>query len=122
MPFPWERGVQQTGRLTVFAAPAFLQSSLWGGAMFNSLLDEFNRLAALNRLGVRMEQSPTPPDPKGPGANVSLDISQGTCKFFDKDGKPQTDVLPIAPGQIHGRCFSIFNKSGKLTRAFIVFD
>jgi hypothetical protein len=119
MPDPWERGVQQTGTLTVFATQAFQQSPIWGGGIFNSLLDEFNRLAALNRFGVRMQPSPTAPDPKGPGANVSLDITLGTCKYFDYKGDPQTDTLDVTPGQIHGRCFSVTNKSNKLIRAFI---
>jgi hypothetical protein len=90
--------------------------------MFDKLLDEFNRLAAANLLGVRMEKSQTAPDPTGPGANVSLDVSNGTCAFFDENGNPTTTTLDVSVGKFHGRTplltFAPFG-SEKVTRAFI---
>jgi hypothetical protein len=122
MPDPWEKGVQQTHRLTVFATPAFLRSPVWGRRIFDDLINEFNRLAAANLLGVRMEQSQTAPDPAGPGANVSMDISHGPCAFFDEHGKPTTGFLDVASGpKARGKCFSVAltDSFTRLIRAFI---
>jgi hypothetical protein len=114
---PWEAGVQQTGRLSVFGTDAFLNSPVWGGGILSRLLDEFNRLAALYQLGVRMDVSASPPDPKGPGANVSIDTSLGPCSFFDEKGDPQIIMLPDTPESIMGRTALV--GQGQTTRAFI---
>jgi hypothetical protein len=118
MPTPWERGVQQTGRLTVFATDEFLKSPNYGINMFLRVLREFNRLTA--GADVRMEQSTQPPDPTGPGANVQIDVTKdGTGKFFDEQGKPRTlqPPLDVSPGIVNGRTAKI--GFPKLTRAFI---
>jgi hypothetical protein len=118
MPDPWERGVQKAGRLTVFATKEFLDSGNWGSRMFDALLEEFNRLAEVYRLGVRMDKSQTAPDPKGPGANVNLTITDGTCKYFDAKGDTKKDFLDVSPKNVRGRCIS-YPAGGRLLRAFI---
>lgn len=102
MPTPWVRAAQETGELTVFPTKAFLSAPAWGDALFTRTIDEFNRLAALNRLGVRLERTLFAPKLKGPGANVQVDVSAGPCAFFDFTGAPQQATLNTAPGEMHG--------------------
>ena len=102
MPTPWVRAAQETGELTVFPTKAFLSAPAWGDALLTRTLDEFNRLAALNQLGVRLERTLFAPRLKGPGANVQIDVSAGPCQFFDHDGATQQATLNTAPGEMHG--------------------
>jgi hypothetical protein len=122
MPSPWIKGVQQSGRLTVFAGPGFLSAPAWGAGLFKQILDEFNRLALTNRFDVRLIASATTPLPNGGGANVQLEVTNGKLAYFDVDGSWQTDTLDVSPGHIRGRTYLTgFGQSGtlKIARAFI---
>jgi hypothetical protein len=107
MPVPWEKHVQETGQLKVFVGPTFLGAAAWGAGMATRILNEFNSIAAANRLGVRLVQSTDEPKKDGTGADVRLDASSGTCRFFNSTGGDETGSLPTTPGDIRGRCFSV---------------
>ncbi|MBS1213702.1 MAG: hypothetical protein H6R26_2319 [Proteobacteria bacterium] len=122
MATPWIRGVQQTGQLTVFPGPGLLRAAAWGDALFNRILDEFNRLATVNRFGVRLVRNGNAPDPNGGGANVQVEVSNGTHTFFDTSGNPTSGTLNVSPGQMHGITHGLTFSSGaspKLARAFV---
>jgi hypothetical protein len=94
MPTPWVPAIKQSKQLTVFPAAAFSGSPIWGGGLFKKILDEFNRLSAVNKLGVTLVASSVKPADKGVGgANVQLEISGGTHKFTF-DGTDFTGSLP----------------------------
>ena len=118
MTIPWVRGVQETGILTVFPGDEFRKSPNWGDALFNRILDEFNRLAAANLFGLRVARSGNAPVANGGGANVLLEISSGTHQFFGTDGKPATGKLDVSPGAVKGITHSLVVGNKKI-RAFV---
>jgi hypothetical protein len=81
-------------------------------------LAEFNRLAQTNRFGVRLVRGNAPPDGKGGGSNVQLEISKGSHKFINGEGKTETDTLNVAPGAMHGATYPV-RFSGKIAWAFV---
>jgi hypothetical protein len=83
MPRPWIPGIKQSKQLTVFPGTGFMQSPIWGGGLFKKILDEFNRLSTVNKLGVTVVASSQKPADNGiTGANVQIEISQGIHKFM----------------------------------------
>jgi hypothetical protein len=103
MPTPWIRAVQETGQLTVCPGDQLKRAASWGEGLFGRILDEFNRLATVNRLGVRLVRNDTKPShTSATGASVLFETSNGDCKFFDHTGKEQHEVLKTGPGRLHG--------------------
>lgn len=120
MATPWIRAVQETGKLTVFITDSFRSAPAWGDTLFTRTLDEFNRLAALNLLGVRLVPSSTPPAHDSPGANIQLEVTSGPCDFFDHNGDPQQETLLIVPGEMHGKTMKAgVPPIGKIGWAFV---
>lgn len=122
MPFPWIPGVQKTGNLTVFPGAGLLSAAAWGNSLFTKILTEYNRLAQTNLFGVRLVRSNTAPDNHGGGANVQLEISNGTHTFFDSSGNPTTGTLNVTPGQMHGITHLVTFGAGasmKVAKAFV---
>jgi|GEM_PF-3928990 hypothetical protein len=107
MPTPWEAHVQKIGQLTVFPGPNMVREPAWGMGLFERIRLEFNRLAQVNLLGVRLVVSNQAPNPNGTGANVQFEVSNGSCPFFDGFGNPQTGNLDVSLGHIKGICFRI---------------
>lgn len=94
MPTPWEAAIKTGKQLTVFATPGMTTGSAWGSALFRKIIGEFNRLSALNKLGLTLIDTTTPPDAQGAGgANVQVDVSGGTHSFTTF-GKIRTGNLP----------------------------
>lgn len=94
MPTPWIPAIKQSKQLTVFPGPGLMQSSNWGGGLFKKILDEFNRLSTVNKLGVTLVASGVAPALQGfGGANVQIEISHGT-HTFTFDGTVHTASLP----------------------------
>jgi len=102
MPTPWIRAVQQTGQLTVCPGDKLKTAPAWGEAMFTRILDEFNRLASTNLLGVRVVRTDAKPSPSGSGANVLFEASSGDCQFFDHKGDEQHTSITAVPGSSKG--------------------
>ena len=107
MPTPWEAHVQKTGQLTVFPGQNMVAAPAWGMGLFERIRVEFNRLAQVNLLGVRLVVSNQAPNPNGTGANVQFDVSNGSCPFFDAFGNPHTGSLDVSLGNVRGVCFRI---------------
>lgn len=107
MPTPWEAHVQRTGELTLFPGDKMTRAPAWGRGLFERIRSEFNRLAEVNKLGVRLVISDQAPNPNGTGANVQFEVSNGSCPFFDASGRPQTGNLDVSLGHIKGICFRI---------------
>jgi hypothetical protein len=94
MATPWISAIKQTKQLTVFPGPDLRDAPAWGGGLFKRILEEFNKLSSVHKLGVTLVASNTPPARKGPGgANVQIEISVGTHKFFFDDIE-RTSSLP----------------------------
>lgn len=94
MPTPWIPAVKQAKQLTVFPGPGLMKAPAWGGVLFKKILDEFNRLSSVHKLGVTVVASNTAPALKGiGGANVQIEISSGTHKFTI-EGTEHTSSLP----------------------------
>jgi len=123
MPIPWEPHVQKSGQLTVFPAPNMLSAPAWGQSLFQRILFDFNRLAQINLLGVRMvsPQGIQEPQRNGLGADIRFDVTNGPCKFFNIAGTDQEGILDTSPGHIKGICFSVVSgaKFQKIWKAFI---
>jgi len=102
MPTPWIRAVQETGQLTVCPGDELKKAPAWGEALFTRILDEFNRLAGTNTLGVRLVRINTKPSPSGKGANVLFEASHGDCKFFNHKGGEEHASINVGPGSLKG--------------------
>jgi hypothetical protein len=123
MPFEWEPQIKQSKQPSVCAAQTFLSAAEWGGAIFKKTLDEFNRLANVHKLGFKLVESTTPPDPQGTrgvGADVLMDVSTGTHKFKFKTqaGPEHTGKLPATANDIHGATHPL-RQGGAIIRAFV---
>jgi hypothetical protein len=126
MPTPWEAAVKNTKQLTVFAAGGLLAAPAWGASLFKRILDEFNRLSSLHKLGVTLVESKTLPDPEGNsgvGANVQVEVSSGTHTFTFKTGPKPTDLvhtgsLPGTGIDLAGATHTI-TQGGEHIRAFV---
>jgi len=82
MPVPWEAPIKQSKQLTVFAGPDLLKAPAWGAQLFKAVLDDFNRLAKVNKLGVTLVESKVAPDENtAAGANVQIEAATGTVTF-----------------------------------------
>jgi len=119
LPEPWIRAVQETGQLTV--CPGDKLKKTWGEGLFVRMLDEFNRLASTNRLGVRVVRHDTEPSfTSAKGANVLFEASIGDCKFFDHKGEEQHHFLQTGSGKLHGFTASItIPRINKVAWAFV---
>jgi hypothetical protein len=116
----WDAAIKNSKQLTVFPHPTLVQTPAWGGALFKRLLDEFNRLSGVNRLGVTLVASSTKPAEDGPaGANVQINVSAGTHKFT-VGGTEHTASLPAGtgPSDLVGVTHPV-SQGGELIRAFI---
>lgn len=116
MPIPWEAHVQKTGELTVFPGDRMLSAPAWGLGLFRRILDEFNRLAQTNSLGVRMVIGDREPQRNGLGASVRFDVTSGPCAFFNAAGQDQRGTLDTSPGNVRGICFRPISFSGPLAK------
>jgi hypothetical protein len=104
MATPWHADIQRTAQLTIFPGGQLKQAPSWGMNLFQRVLFDFNRLSRIHSLGVTFAPSTQEPQRNGMGANVLFDASNGSCKFFDRDGKDQTESLDVTPGKFKGMC------------------
>src|SRR5215470_8389408 len=118
MATPWDDPIKNTKQLTVFAGPDLTKAAAWGVTIFRRVLAEFNKLSTTNKLGVTLIESQAAPARSGPaGANVQIEVSTGTHKFF-VDGKEQTRSLPASGFDIHCVTHPV-TQGGVMLRAFI---
>ncbi|HYZ84391.1 MAG TPA: hypothetical protein VE621_08310, partial [Bryobacteraceae bacterium] len=76
----WEDPIRNTKTLSVFAGKS-VTGGVWA-SVFANALSEFNRLASTNKIGLKLVQSSTAPDPSGVGgADVQFEAGNGIVKF-----------------------------------------
>jgi hypothetical protein len=114
MPTPWDAAIrnQQIKDLGVFAGPDLKKAPAWGLNLFHRILDEFNRLSSLNKLGVTVSESLLK------GANVQIEVSTGTHKFTERDGTEHTGSLPSTGLNIVG-VSHVVTQVGEIQQVFI---
>lgn len=117
MPTPWDAAIrnQQIKDLSVFAGPDLKAAPAWGIALFKRILEEFNRLSSLHKLGVTVSESLLKPDTPL-GANVQIEVSSGAHSFI-LNGQTQTGSLPSGldiVGKTH-----VAVQGGEIQKAFI---
>ena len=68
---PWDAAIRKTKQLTVSPSKQLVDSPAWGAAIFKRIVDEFNRLSLLHKLGVTLVSSKV----TSGNANVEIDVS-----------------------------------------------
>lgn len=120
MPTPWIDGIQKAHKLTLFPGPQLLKAPAWGQALFQRTLQEFNRLANVNKFGVVLVRSKRAPQADGTGANVQLEVTSGVHEYFDENDAKVTGTLDVSPGAMRGVTYPVpIREPGRRTkRAF----
>ncbi len=117
MPTPWDAAIRTSRQLTVFPGPDLMKSPAWGAVLFKKVIDEFNKLSSVHKLGVTLISSNTAPTPQGNGgANVQIEVSPGKHSFI-VDGIEHKGSLPVGL-DIIGRAHVVI-QGGEIRRVYI---
>jgi hypothetical protein len=106
---PWDDAIKNGKVLTVFA-DASITTGAWRKT-FPSAIDEFNKLSKANKLGVTLQQGPTPPDPSGVGG---ADVRVSAVGGAGLEGDTKLAITVLGATQRIGKAFTTLPGTPKI--------